>query len=150
VNSLYWNAGPGASEILLYAGRRWGQVRCGRANRTVDCQLTAAGTRGFQEVEDNLTALRVLEMEAGTEQAAVPATVRLIVMRLMRSQTLWYTWCELCPRHQNLLFPRQRPEQHGSLFRLSGFTLHTDSYEVHGSSALAGSTDASGFDPQSR
>lgn len=73
-NSSYWNAGPSASEVLYDAGRRRAQVQLAVSQR----EQTTADYRqkvlvAFQEVEDNLAALRILESETGTAQAAVTA-----------------------------------------------------------------------------
>jgi len=72
--SRFWSVGPGAAETIFDAGKRratlnqtWAAYDATVANyrQTV---LTA-----FQQVEDNLAALRVLENEAQAEEAAVKA-----------------------------------------------------------------------------
>jgi NodT family efflux transporter outer membrane factor (OMF) lipoprotein len=72
--SRFWSVGPQLAETLFDAGRR---------RATVDQTLaaydaTVANYRqtvlvGFQQVEDNLAALRVLEKEAQAEDDAVKA-----------------------------------------------------------------------------
>jgi NodT family efflux transporter outer membrane factor (OMF) lipoprotein len=63
--SRFWAAGPMLSETLFDAGRR----RATRTIATADYDATVANYRqavlnAFQQVEDNLAALRILEVEA--------------------------------------------------------------------------------------
>lgn len=72
--SRFWSIGPSFAETLFDAGKRHAQVDQARAGY----DATVANYRqtvltGFQQVEDNLAALRVLEDEAHTEEAAVKA-----------------------------------------------------------------------------
>jgi NodT family efflux transporter outer membrane factor (OMF) lipoprotein len=72
--SRFWSIGPTLAETVFDAGRRRAQLA--EARDTYDA--TVANYRqtvltGFQQVEDNLAALRVLENEAGAEDAAVRA-----------------------------------------------------------------------------
>jgi NodT family efflux transporter outer membrane factor (OMF) lipoprotein len=73
-SSFYWAAGAAASETIFDAGRRkavtqqaWAEYRASVANyrQTV---LTA-----FQQVEDNVAALRILSTEMGQQDVAVRA-----------------------------------------------------------------------------
>ncbi|MGA3323952.1 MAG: efflux transporter outer membrane subunit [Terriglobia bacterium] len=72
--SRFWSVGPTLSETLFDAGRRRAAV-----NQTLAAyDATVANYRqtvlvGFQQVEDNLAALRVLEKEAQAENDAVTA-----------------------------------------------------------------------------
>jgi NodT family efflux transporter outer membrane factor (OMF) lipoprotein len=72
--SRFWSAGPQLSEVLYDAGRRRATL-----NQSVAAyDATVAGYRqtvltAFQQVEDNLAALRVLENEAQAEDEAVKA-----------------------------------------------------------------------------
>jgi NodT family efflux transporter outer membrane factor (OMF) lipoprotein len=72
--SAEWNAGPSASELLYDAGRRKAQVDYAIAQRE---QATALYREqvlsAFRDVEDQLSALRVLEQEATVQQRAVDA-----------------------------------------------------------------------------
>jgi len=72
--SAEWNAGPSASELLYDAGRRRAQVDYAIAQRE---QATALYREqvlsAFRDVEDQLSALRVLEQEATVQQRAVDA-----------------------------------------------------------------------------
>lgn len=72
--SRFWSIGPTLSETLYDAGRRRATV-----NQNIAAyDVTVANYRqsvltAFQQVEDNLSALRVLEHEAQAEDAAVQA-----------------------------------------------------------------------------
>ena len=72
--SRFWSVGPQMAETLFDAGRRRAQI----AQAQAAFDVTVANYRqtvltGFQQVEDNLAALRVLAEEAHAEQAAVQA-----------------------------------------------------------------------------
>jgi NodT family efflux transporter outer membrane factor (OMF) lipoprotein len=72
--SRFWSAGPQLSEVLFDAGRR----RATLNQSLAAYDATVANYRqtvltAFQQVEDNLAALRVLENEAQAEDAAVKA-----------------------------------------------------------------------------
>jgi NodT family efflux transporter outer membrane factor (OMF) lipoprotein len=73
--STEWNAGPSASEILFDAGRRKAQVAYAVAQRD---QATALYRQqvlsAFRDVEDQLSALRVLEQESRATAEAVNAS----------------------------------------------------------------------------
>jgi NodT family efflux transporter outer membrane factor (OMF) lipoprotein len=72
--SRFWSIGAGASETVFDAGRRRATL-----NQSVAAyDATVANYRqtvltGFQQVEDSLAALRILENEAQAEDAAVQA-----------------------------------------------------------------------------
>jgi NodT family efflux transporter outer membrane factor (OMF) lipoprotein len=72
--STQWNAGPSANEILFDAGRRRAQMDFAIAQRE---QATALYREqvlsAFRDVEDQLSALRVLEQEAAVQGRAVDA-----------------------------------------------------------------------------
>ena len=72
--SHYWSLGPAIAETLFDGGLRSAQVAQARAayDATVASYRQTVLT-GFQEVEDNLAALRILEQEAATQQEAVKA-----------------------------------------------------------------------------
>jgi NodT family efflux transporter outer membrane factor (OMF) lipoprotein len=70
--SRFWSVGPGASETIFDAGRR----RATLNQSLAAYDATVANYRqtvltAFQQVEDNLAALRVLESEAKAEAEAV-------------------------------------------------------------------------------
>ena len=72
--SRFWSVGPQMAETLFDAGKRHAQA----AQAQAAFDVTVADYRqtvltGFQQVEDNLSALRVLAEEARAENAAVQA-----------------------------------------------------------------------------
>lgn len=83
--SAQWNAGPSATEILFDAGRRKAQVDYAVAQRE---QATAVYRQqvlsAFRDVEDQLSALRVLQDEATVQQRAVDAAKRSTDLSLLR------------------------------------------------------------------
>ena len=83
--SAQWNAGPSASELIYDAGRRRAQVDFAIAQRE---QATALyreqALSAFRDVEDQLSALRVLEDEAAVQQRAVDAATRSTDLSLLR------------------------------------------------------------------
>jgi NodT family efflux transporter outer membrane factor (OMF) lipoprotein len=73
-NSAQWNAGPSVNEVIFDAGRRRAQMDFAIAQRE---QATALYREqvlsAFRDVEDQLSALRVLEQEAVVQERAVDA-----------------------------------------------------------------------------
>lgn len=72
--SRFWSVGPGLAQTLFDAGRRRAQVSVAEAAY----DATVAGYRqtvltAFQQVEDNLAALRILAEEAEVQARAVAA-----------------------------------------------------------------------------
>ena len=70
--SFLWSVGPVIAQTLFDAGRTHGEVQEARANY----ESTVANYRevvltAFQQVQDNLTALRILKDEAAAEDEAV-------------------------------------------------------------------------------
>ncbi len=84
-SSTQWNSGPSASEVLFDAGRRRAQADYALAERE---QATALYRQqvlsAFRDVEDQLSALRVLEQEAAITQAAVEAARRSTELSTIR------------------------------------------------------------------
>ncbi len=72
--SSFWSVGAAAVETLFEGGQRRAVSEQARAayDQTVASYRQTALT-AFQEVEDNLSALRILEQEAATQQGAVEA-----------------------------------------------------------------------------
>lgn len=83
--SAGWNAGVNASQILFDAGRRRAQVDFAIAQRE---QVTALYRNqvlsAFRDVEDQLSALRVLEEEAAVQNRAVEASKRSTELSTLR------------------------------------------------------------------
>jgi NodT family efflux transporter outer membrane factor (OMF) lipoprotein len=84
-DSAEWDVGPSANEVLFDAGRRKAQVDYALAQRA---QATALYREqvlsAFRDVEDQLSALRVLEQEAAVEQRAVDAAKQSTDLSLLR------------------------------------------------------------------
>jgi NodT family efflux transporter outer membrane factor (OMF) lipoprotein len=83
--SRFWSAGPTMSETLFDAGRRRATSEGALANYDATVATYRQTVLGaFQEVEDNLATLRVLEKEAQEQNAAVADSkhqVQLFVYR---------------------------------------------------------------------
>ena len=79
--SRFWSIGPAISETVYDAGLRAAQTQQARAvyDATVAAYRESVLT-GFQEVEDNLAALRILEEEARVQDGAVDAARESVVL----------------------------------------------------------------------
>ncbi|HJV36995.1 efflux transporter outer membrane subunit [Geomonas sp.] len=73
--SRFWSVGAGLTETVFDGGLRGAQTEAARAayDQTVAAYRQTVLT-GFQEVEDNLSALRILEAEAKAQAEAVQAS----------------------------------------------------------------------------
>jgi NodT family efflux transporter outer membrane factor (OMF) lipoprotein len=83
--SILWSAGASAIAPIFDAGRR----RANTDQAIAAYDQTVANYRetvltGFQQVEDNLAALRILEKEADTQQRAVLASQKYLELALTR------------------------------------------------------------------
>jgi outer membrane protein TolC len=83
--SILWSAGASAIAPIFDAGRRRASTDQAIAayDQTVANYREAVLT-GFQQVEDNLAALRILEKEADTQQRAVLASQKYLELALTR------------------------------------------------------------------
>jgi NodT family efflux transporter outer membrane factor (OMF) lipoprotein len=94
--SAEWNAGPSASELLYDAGRRRAQMDAAIAQRD---QATALYREqvlsAFRDVEDQLSALRVLQQEAAAQQRAVDAARRSTELSTLRYKRGLATYLEV-------------------------------------------------------
>src|SRR3984885_14987433 len=104
----FWSAGARVSETLFDAGRRRGQVNIAEA----DFDVAMANYRqtvltAFQQVEDNLSALRVLEQETGATNETVQAaqTALDITTAQYKAGTATYLQVET---QQTALFAEQK------------------------------------------
>jgi len=81
--SRFWSVGPGISETVFDGGLRQAQTAQARAayDGTVASYRQTVLT-GFQEVEDNLTALRILEEESKVQDEAVNAARQSLAVAL--------------------------------------------------------------------
>ncbi len=79
--SRFWSVGPGISETVFDGGLRGAQTAAARAayDGTVASYRQTVLT-GFQEVEDNLAALRILEEEAKVQEEAVKAANQSVTL----------------------------------------------------------------------
>lgn len=83
--SHFWAVGPSALQVLFDAGRRRATSENARANY----DATVASYRettltAFQQVEDNLAALRILDQEARQQHAAVASSQNLLDLSMNR------------------------------------------------------------------
>ncbi|MGO9013708.1 MAG: efflux transporter outer membrane subunit [Dissulfurispiraceae bacterium] len=79
--SRLWSIGSAISETVFDAGLRSAMTEQARA--AYDASVASyrqAVLTGFQEVEDNLAALRILEQEAGVEDEAVKAARKTVAV----------------------------------------------------------------------
>ena len=75
----FWSVGPAVSEVLFDGGLRRAQT--GQARAAYDAQVAAyrqTVLTGFQEVEDSLAVLRILEEEAQMQQEALAAAQQTV------------------------------------------------------------------------
>jgi NodT family efflux transporter outer membrane factor (OMF) lipoprotein len=83
--SAGWNAGPSANEVLFDAGRRRAQVDFAVAQREQTTALYRDQVlSAFRDVEDQLSALRILEEEAAVQNRAVEAAKRSTELSTLR------------------------------------------------------------------
>jgi len=83
--SRFWSVGPQLAETVFDAGRRRAQVESAEANY----DATVANYRqhaltAFQEVEDNLSTLRILERESGIQHEATVAAENSVQLSMNR------------------------------------------------------------------
>ncbi len=84
-DSAQWNAGPSASQVLFDAGRRKAQMEYALAEREQATALYRGQVlSAFRDVEDQLSALRVLEQEAVVQGRAVDAAKRSTDLSMLR------------------------------------------------------------------
>jgi NodT family efflux transporter outer membrane factor (OMF) lipoprotein len=83
--SRFWAVGPGVLQTVFDGGRRRAQQQSAEFNydATVATYRETA-IDAFQQVEDNLAALRVLEKETATQKAAVVAAERSLELSTNR------------------------------------------------------------------
>ncbi len=108
--SALWSLGASASELLFDAGRRHALTEEARDNY----EVTVANYRqsvlnAFQEVEDNLAALRILQQEAVTQAAAVAAAQRSLDISTRRYRQGLVDYLEVLTA-QSALLTNQRTQ----------------------------------------
>ncbi|HVH88820.1 MAG TPA: TolC family protein, partial [Terriglobales bacterium] len=83
--SIIWSAGPSAVMTLFDVGRRRAlndEAKAGYDSAVASYRQTVL--TGFQQVEDNLAALRILEQEAGVQDIAVKSAQRSLELSNIR------------------------------------------------------------------
>ncbi len=81
--SRFWSLGAGISEAVFEGGLRMGQTAAARAaydTTVANYRQTVLGA--FQQVEDNLAALRILEGEAEVQRGALEAARQSVTVAL--------------------------------------------------------------------
>jgi NodT family efflux transporter outer membrane factor (OMF) lipoprotein len=79
--SEMWSLGASAAELLFDAGRRHAVTTQSREAYEVQvANYRQSVLNAFQEVEDNLAALRIFEQETGTQTQAVDAARRSLTL----------------------------------------------------------------------
>ena len=95
-SSGMWNAGPTASETLFDAGRRKAQVDFALAQRAQTTALYREQVlSAFRDVEDQLSALRVLQDEAVVTGRAVDSAKRSTELSTLRYKRGLATYLEV-------------------------------------------------------
>jgi NodT family efflux transporter outer membrane factor (OMF) lipoprotein len=85
--SRFWSLGPTLSYTLLDFGKRQGTLEQAQATYDADVAVYRQNVlTAFQDVEDNLSALRVLEQEAKEQAAAVTAAERSLELAINQYQ----------------------------------------------------------------
>jgi NodT family efflux transporter outer membrane factor (OMF) lipoprotein len=85
--SRFWSAGPSLAETIIDAGLRKATVQQYRANydqAVANYQQTVL--TAFQQVEDNLASLRILELDIDRQNAATEAATRALAEATTRYQ----------------------------------------------------------------
>jgi NodT family efflux transporter outer membrane factor (OMF) lipoprotein len=103
----FWSAGAALSETLYDAGKRRGQVNLAEANFDAGmANYRQTVLTAFQQVEDNLAALRILEQETGATNETVKAaqTALDITVAQYKAGTATYLQVET---QQTALFAEQ-------------------------------------------
>jgi NodT family efflux transporter outer membrane factor (OMF) lipoprotein len=106
--SRFWSVGAGASETLFDAGKRRGQVNIAKADfDTAMANYRETVLTAFQQVEDNLSALRILEQETSATNETIQAaqTSLNITTAQYKAGTTTYLQVETA---QTALFGEQR------------------------------------------
>jgi len=107
-DSAEWSAGPSASQVLFDAGRRRARISVAVAQREEASALYRQQVlSAFRDVEDQLSALRVLEEEAAVQGRAVDAARQSADLSLIRYKGGLATYLEVLT-DQTILLNDQR------------------------------------------
>jgi NodT family efflux transporter outer membrane factor (OMF) lipoprotein len=107
-SSFYWAAGAAASETIFDAGKRravteqaWAEYRAGVANYR---QTVLAA---FQQVEDNIAALRILSLEIGQQDVAIRASQKNLDLAVERYRLGINSYLNVITAQETLLSNQQ-------------------------------------------
>ena len=108
--SRFWSVGPQLAQTLFDAGRRKSQVETSRAayDATIASYQQTALT-AFQEVEDNLSNLRILEQEAAKQHEATVAAENSEQLSMNRYKGGLVTYLEVITA-QSIALSNERTE----------------------------------------
>jgi NodT family efflux transporter outer membrane factor (OMF) lipoprotein len=106
----FWSVGPQLSETLYDAGRRHGQVVSALAGYDLAvANYRQSALTAFQEVEDNLATLRILEQESGKQHEASLAAENSLQLSLNRYKGGLVTYLEVITA-QSIALTNERTE----------------------------------------
>ena len=102
--SSLWSLGAQATELLFDAGQRRALTDAARHNYEAQADAYRSTVfQAFDDVEDQLSALRILEQEAATEQGAVDAAQRSFDLSNTRYKGGATSYLEVLTAEQTLL-----------------------------------------------
>ena len=108
--SRYWAVGPQVAQYIFDGGRRRAQLESVRAGYDITtANYQEATLNAFREVEDNLAALRVLELESAKQHDAVVSAGQSVQLALNRYKGGLVTYLEVITA-QSIALNNQRTE----------------------------------------
>lgn len=108
--SKFWSVGPQLAQTIFDAGRRRSQVVISQAAYdAVVASYRQTSLTAFQEVEDNLSALRILEQEAAKQHEATQAAENSQQLSMNRYKGGLVTYLEVITA-QNIALSNERTE----------------------------------------
>jgi NodT family efflux transporter outer membrane factor (OMF) lipoprotein len=106
----YWAVGPQVIQTIFDAGRRRAQVESAQASYDATvANYRQTALAAFQEVEDNLSTLRILEKEQATQHQAVEAAQNSLQLSLNRYKGGLVTYLEVITA-QSIALTNERTE----------------------------------------
>ncbi len=106
----YWSAGPQLVQTIYDAGRRRAQLRIAQANYDATiAQYRQTSLTAFQEVEDNLSTLRILEQEQAKQHEATVAAQNSAALSVNRYKGGLVTYFEVITA-QTIALTNERTE----------------------------------------
>lgn len=108
--SRYWAVGPQVLQTVFDAGRRRAQVETAEAGYDATiANYRQTALSAFQEVEDNLSSLRILEQESATQREATAAAENSLQLSLNRYKGGLITYFEVITA-QSIALSNERTE----------------------------------------